>query len=161
MSQLVHKLEHALRENSPVVCPQILACLFFWGTVGCFCATAVVSFTLQTFSRYLSFRKDSHQLLLFLLRQLAQEQSAYQRSRYGTSPDSVQVAEKDLIDKVDVDVRVADISLPVYSVLGGGGVVRCSWRAMLPHDAVRLLLACLLCVFFRLIALLQLVRYFV
>ncbi|KAL8604098.1 MCM DNA helicase complex subunit [Nucella lapillus] len=53
----------------------------------------------QTFSRYLSFRKDTHQLLLFLLKQLAQEQSAYQRSRYGTPQDQVQIAEKDLADK--------------------------------------------------------------
>ncbi|XP_076448292.1 DNA replication licensing factor mcm2-like [Babylonia areolata] len=53
----------------------------------------------KTFSRYLSFRKDTHQLLLFLLKQLAQDQSAYQRSRYGTTQDQVQIAEKDLADK--------------------------------------------------------------
>ncbi|KAK7101582.1 DNA replication licensing factor mcm2-like [Littorina saxatilis] len=53
----------------------------------------------KTFSRYLSFRKDTHQLLLFLLKQLAQEQSAYQRSRYGMQQDQVQIAEKDLADK--------------------------------------------------------------
>ncbi|PVD24580.1 hypothetical protein C0Q70_15064 [Pomacea canaliculata] len=56
----------------------------------------------KTFGRYLSFRKDSHQLLLFLLKQLAQDQSAYQRSRYGTQQDQVQISEKDLADKVGV-----------------------------------------------------------
>lgn len=53
----------------------------------------------KTFSRFLSFRKDTHQLLLFLLKQLAQDQSVYQRSRYGTQQDQIQIAEKDLADK--------------------------------------------------------------
>ncbi|KAK5600016.1 MCM DNA helicase complex subunit [Crenichthys baileyi] len=37
----------------------------------------------QTFARYLAFRRDNNELLLFILKQLVAEQVAYQRSRYG------------------------------------------------------------------------------
>ena len=76
-------------------------------------------FVLQTFSRYLSFRKDTHQLLLFLLKQLVQDQSAYQRSRYGTPQDTVQIAEKDLADKVCMIVKwfLADLLTHPYLLI--------------------------------------------
>jgi len=53
----------------------------------------------RSFQRFLSFRRDNHELLLFLLKQLAQEQLAYARSRFGVDQDVVEVAEKDLADK--------------------------------------------------------------
>lgn len=54
----------------------------------------------QTFARYLAFRKDNNELLLFILKQLVAEQTAYLRSRYGVQNDAVQIPEKDLQDKV-------------------------------------------------------------
>lgn len=54
----------------------------------------------QTFARYLAFRRDNNELLLFILKQLVAEQTAYQRSRYGVQNDSVEIAEKDFKDKV-------------------------------------------------------------
>lgn len=54
----------------------------------------------QTFARYLAFRKDNNELLLFILKQLVAEQTSYLRSRYGVQSDVVQIAEKDLQDKV-------------------------------------------------------------
>lgn len=55
---------------------------------------------LQTFARYLAFRRDNNELLLFILKQLVAEQVAYQRSRYGVQNDTVEIPEKDLHDKV-------------------------------------------------------------
>merc|ERR1719210_1842345 len=38
----------------------------------------------RNFARYLTYKRDNNELLLFVLRQLAQETSSYLRSRYGT-----------------------------------------------------------------------------
>lgn len=53
----------------------------------------------KTFARYLSFRRDNNELLLFILKQLVAEQVTYQRNRFGTQQDSIEVSEKDLVDK--------------------------------------------------------------
>lgn len=55
---------------------------------------------LQTFARYLSFRRDNNELLLFILKQLVAEQVTYQRNRFGAQQDTIEVPEKDLVDKV-------------------------------------------------------------
>uniref|UniRef100_A0A673Z3C1 DNA replication licensing factor MCM2 n=1 Tax=Salmo trutta TaxID=8032 RepID=A0A673Z3C1_SALTR len=54
----------------------------------------------KTFARYLAFRKDNNELLLFILKQLVSEQVAYQRNRYGAQQDTIEIPEKDLVDKV-------------------------------------------------------------
>ncbi|BFZ08073.1 hypothetical protein BsWGS_11112 [Bradybaena similaris] len=53
----------------------------------------------KTFGRYLSFRKDNNELLLFILKQLVQDQMAFHRNRYGTDTEQLQISEKDLADK--------------------------------------------------------------
>ncbi|KAG7268402.1 hypothetical protein CRUP_016276 [Coryphaenoides rupestris] len=53
----------------------------------------------KTFARYLAFRRDNNELLLFILKQLVAEQLSYQRNRYGAQSDVVQVPEKDLQEK--------------------------------------------------------------
>lgn len=53
----------------------------------------------KTFARYLAFRRDNNELLLFILKQLVAEQVTYQRNRYGAQQDSIEVPEKDLVDK--------------------------------------------------------------
>lgn len=53
----------------------------------------------KTFGRYLSFRKDNNELLLFILRQLTQDQKAFHRNRFGSDMDQVEISEKDLADK--------------------------------------------------------------
>uniref|UniRef100_A0AAZ3RME3 DNA replication licensing factor MCM2 n=1 Tax=Oncorhynchus tshawytscha TaxID=74940 RepID=A0AAZ3RME3_ONCTS len=53
----------------------------------------------KTFARYLAFRKDNNELLLFILKQLVSEQVAYQRNRYGAQQDTIEIPEKDLVDK--------------------------------------------------------------
>jgi len=53
----------------------------------------------RNFNRYLSYKRDNNELLLFILRQLTQETASYMRSRYGTEQDVIEVAEADLLDK--------------------------------------------------------------
>nr|AAM28219.1 DNA replication licensing factor [Danio rerio] len=53
----------------------------------------------KTFARYLAFRRDNNELLLFILKQLVSEQVSYQRNRYGAQQDTIEIAEKDLVDK--------------------------------------------------------------
>lgn len=57
----------------------------------------------QTFARYLAFRRDNNELLLFVLKQLVAEQVAYQRNRYGVQNDTIEIPEKDLHDKVSAN----------------------------------------------------------
>lgn len=59
---------------------------------------------MQTFARYLSFRRDNNELLLFILKQLVAEQVTYQRNRFGAQQDTIEVPEKDLVDKVCVQM---------------------------------------------------------
>ena len=60
------------------------------------------SFSVQNFSRYLTFRRDNNELLLFVLKQLVQEQMSFHKTRYGTDQDIVEISEKDLADKVRI-----------------------------------------------------------
>lgn len=53
----------------------------------------------KTFQRYLSYKKDNNELLLFVLKQLVQEQINFMRSRYGSEPEVVEISEKDLQEK--------------------------------------------------------------
>ncbi|RUS83603.1 hypothetical protein EGW08_008622 [Elysia chlorotica] len=53
----------------------------------------------RTFGRYLSFRKDNNELLLFILKQMAQDQMTYQRNRFSADLEQVEVSEKDLADR--------------------------------------------------------------
>ncbi|MBN3325805.1 MCM2 factor, partial [Atractosteus spatula] len=53
----------------------------------------------KTFARYLAFRRDNNELLLFILKQLVAEQVTYQRNRYGAQQDTIEIPEKDLADK--------------------------------------------------------------
>lgn len=54
----------------------------------------------QTFSRYLAFRRDNNELLLFILKQLAQDQMTFQANRFSAHQDTVEIFEKDLAAKV-------------------------------------------------------------
>ena len=62
----------------------------------------------QTFGRYLSYKKDNNELLLFILKQLAQDQMSFQRNRFGLEQEIIEISEKDLADKVhDSDRSIA------------------------------------------------------
>ena len=53
----------------------------------------------RKFNKYLSFKRDNNELLLFILRQLTQETAVYMRNRYGTEQEVIEVNESDLMDK--------------------------------------------------------------
>lgn len=55
----------------------------------------------QSFTRYLNYKKDNNELLLYILRQLMADQNHFQRVRYGgSSEEYVQIKEKELVEKV-------------------------------------------------------------
>ena len=68
--------------------------------LNCWFAQMTAHFIFQTFGRYLSYKKDNNELLLFILKQLAQDQMTFQRNRFGVEQDIIEVSEKDLADKV-------------------------------------------------------------
>jgi len=53
----------------------------------------------KNFSKYLSYKRDNNELLLFILRGLAHETATYMRNRYGTDQEVVEINEKDLSEK--------------------------------------------------------------
>lgn len=54
----------------------------------------------KAFSRYLAYKKDNNELLLFILKQLASNQMSYNRNRYGSDiHDIIEVSEEDLVEK--------------------------------------------------------------
>lgn len=54
----------------------------------------------KTFARYLTYKKDNNELLLYILKGLASETAIYMRNRYATSDvQLVEVSEKDLSDR--------------------------------------------------------------
>jgi DNA replication licensing factor MCM2 len=55
---------------------------------------------LQTFSKYLSYRRDNNELLFFLVKQLMRDQAMYMKSRYGTEQKVLEITEKEVSEKV-------------------------------------------------------------
>lgn len=53
----------------------------------------------KAFGRYLTYRRDNDELLLFIIKELVQEQLLYQRSRFGGELDTVEVQESDFTDR--------------------------------------------------------------
>jgi len=56
----------------------------------------------KNFSKYLTYRRDNNELLLFLLKQLVSDQMSFQKHKYGSKIEditSVNVCEEDFIDK--------------------------------------------------------------
>jgi len=53
----------------------------------------------MNFSRYLAYKRDNNELLLFVLRSLAGKTATYMRNRYCNEQEVVEVAERDLAEK--------------------------------------------------------------
>lgn len=54
----------------------------------------------RTFQKYMTFKKDNNELLLYLLKNLATETAVYMRNRYGSSEVKlIEMNEKDLVDR--------------------------------------------------------------
>lgn len=55
---------------------------------------------LQKFSRFLSYRRDNQELLLFLLKQLVHDKTAFERSRHADEETwQIEVLEQELADR--------------------------------------------------------------
>ncbi|XP_056644504.1 DNA replication licensing factor Mcm2 [Diorhabda sublineata] len=60
----------------------------------------------QTFQRYLLFKKDHSELLFYILRQLTQDQLTFQRNTTDMEALTIEIDEKDLIDKAkQIDIH--------------------------------------------------------
>jgi DNA replication licensing factor MCM2 len=53
----------------------------------------------RNFSRYLAFKRDNNELLLFLLKQLVGEHISFYRNRFGGQQEIVEIEEKEFADK--------------------------------------------------------------
>lgn len=53
----------------------------------------------KSFSRYLNFKKDNNELLLFILRQLVADQASFLRNRFGEVVECMEIQEKELSEK--------------------------------------------------------------
>ena len=54
----------------------------------------------QTFSNYLSFKRDNNELLLFVLKQLVRDQVSYYKNRNRTDPEIIEIDEEDFTERV-------------------------------------------------------------
>lgn len=55
----------------------------------------------QTFSSYLSFKRDNNELLLFVLKQLVRDQVSYYKNRNrGADPEIIEIDEEDFTERV-------------------------------------------------------------
>jgi len=60
----------------------------------------------KSFARYLSFKKDNNELLLFVLKQLVRDQITYHKNRYRTEPELIEICEDDFMDRArQVDIH--------------------------------------------------------
>jgi len=83
---------------------------------------------LQTFSRFLAYRRDNNELLLFILKQLAQDQMTFQTNRYSAQLDTVEISEKDIADKVNCLTTSLDLFCLFLSVAKNIDSVSCLSR---------------------------------
>ena len=58
------------------------------------------SLSLQAFARYLAYKRDNNELLLFILKQLASDHLTFNRNRYGGDLDIIEVPEEEFVEKV-------------------------------------------------------------
>ena len=57
----------------------------------------------QQFSKYLNYKKDNNDLLLYILRQLINDQNVYNRNKFGESRQvgtSTEIQESEFLEKV-------------------------------------------------------------
>lgn len=60
----------------------------------------------RTFQKYLTYKKDQSELLYFILRQITLDTLAFQKALHGNCITTVEIAEKDLLDKAkQIDVH--------------------------------------------------------
>lgn len=71
-----------------------------------------LSVSLQTFQKYLSYKKDHSELLYYILRQLTMDQLAYMRGLHNHSQTTIEISERDLIERAR-QINISDLK-PFY-----------------------------------------------
>ncbi|BES93672.1 DNA replication licensing factor [Nesidiocoris tenuis] len=73
---------------------------------------SVMSSMKRTFQKYLLYKKDTTDLLYYILKQMTLEQLAYIRGTHGVDVNTVEIHEKDFIDKAK-EIKIFDVR-PFY-----------------------------------------------
>lgn len=60
---------------------------------------------LQTFQKYLSYKKDHSELLYYILRQITLDTLAFQKALHGGRSTAIEISEKDLLERVNDYVK--------------------------------------------------------
>lgn len=68
--------------------------------------------SLQTFQKYLSYKKDHSELLYYILRQLTMDQLAYMRGLHNHSQSTIEISERDLTERAR-QINITDLK-PFY-----------------------------------------------
>lgn len=70
---------------------------------------AVMKKMQSTFKKHLQFDKDHFELLMFILKQLTMEQLTYLRCKQGPNVTTVEIIEKDLVERVKhIDNKISE-----------------------------------------------------
>lgn len=64
---------------------------------------------LQTFQKYLSYKKDHSELLYYILRQITLDTLAFQKALHGNRITTLEISEKDLLDRVIYSILIKKI----------------------------------------------------
>merc|ERR1712150_301981 len=75
-----------------------------WPYVSCWRASSIHGFSVmrnmkKTFARYLAFKKDNNELLLFVLKQLVRDQILFYKNRFRSEPESIEIQEDELLER--------------------------------------------------------------
>merc|ERR1712025_1154567 len=53
----------------------------------------------KTFSRYLAFKKDNNELLMFVLKQLVKDQLLFYKNRWRCEPSAIEIQEEEFLER--------------------------------------------------------------
>ena len=75
---------------------------FVWFSLSLLSFPLPSSSLFQSFARYLAYKRDNNELLLFILKQLSRDQMTYNRNRYGMGEEQevIEVTEEEFVEKV-------------------------------------------------------------
>ena len=74
----------------------------------------------KTFSKYLSYKKDNVDLLLFLLKQLVKDHTFYQRTKGRAEAVNIQIQERDLIERAR-RINITSVKVKTSLTMDHGG----------------------------------------
>lgn len=70
---------------------------------------------LQTFQKYLSYKKDHSELLYYILRQITLDTLAFQKALHGGRIATIEISEKDLLERV-IKLIASNLAWELYAL---------------------------------------------